>query len=199
MRTFDTNLSQPKENHMTMTTDEQLGPELAKIVNHQYVISHQGDDAGAGLLWQLKQQPYDDTDFGRILGEAIANPGTPPDLRAMVVNYVWPQMAPKREVEEVYGQASDYAHLTFRNSVRQLLGKLGRAPEELAAEIFVLAKVAELDQEFIDKVDAELAKLRAQDAAKEEQERTIEMEQERKSGIKNPAMFPKGMRNIPSE
>jgi hypothetical protein len=157
-------------------TDEQLGPVNAAIANHPFTLAHKDDPAGPGL-WMLKRH-YDLDDLVRVMTAAIKDPSTPPDLRAMVMSFIWPQMVPRQEAQAMYGDASDYADLTFRNSVRELLNTLGWEPEELTARVMVEGGIEELDQAFIDRVEEELARITSQEGEDEDDDDEEEDDEE---------------------
>jgi hypothetical protein len=123
-------------------TDEELTADLDAIIDHPFVIQRKDDADGPDLLWTLKQRCHDADGLKRIMSSALASPATPPDLYRMIVDFLGthmalPEMIPKTEAQaewqRVYNDPDDYALITFRNSMRQMLD-LGWPPAHIAAQ-----------------------------------------------------------------
>jgi hypothetical protein len=153
-------------------TDEQLGPELAKIINHPYVVAHK-DDEGGPSLWDIRLHHHDADDHKRIMTEALAHPNTPGDLRELIILHLLkqgslPELVPKEEAQRHYSDHSNFMVSSLQHTLQGMLDT-GWPLEDIAAQVLCFID-AKLNPEFVAKTEERMAELEELGDGEDEEE-----------------------------
>jgi hypothetical protein len=119
-----------KQTTMHAHADQQLGDDLAAIVNHEYVARRKDDPTGAGALWGLKQHHHNYDDLRSLMLKALADESAPADLRMLITAFMKQleaeratAVAPRTEVSfrEVVTESANFGLQNLIEDVKQLV------------------------------------------------------------------------------